>query len=1145
MTTEFVESLRDAGLRANYWQYRDEKTYGPFPTWTTMGQPVPLLFDPETGVHVPPPPAKWFFETLSPTEYDRLYRDVVDWSLESAKLGMPVPPLNERAHLSVLVVDVDDGDVPLCEMVAYGRAMQNAAQVHLGIATSFVLAGRLTSAGVKKYHLFFPEVVMADMRVWFVLKAMTEPFVSGTKKKIDTAPTFARNIRMHGSQRTLGDSTGVYQVIVAYGSSYRPMSVALCYPYTSVRPSSAVLAAWMMNPHVSVKTSVAAARLKEVDGGASVDVGCFVLDNDRESLRELILTDRKGAWALREVRRKCARCDDPTICRVLFRLSDTTVYRWSLCCTCKDLVSLPTKTFEPTGNLTDRFMSMAQVFEYNVAAQSHIYNLPLELVCQNGLCVDEAQTITRLLGANSVDVNYLARLMGGSGQWHTTKINLTGAQCGRTDIQLPRLSTGLALHPIPDFDGAERSYKQFVTIQAPCGGGKTTVVLEMIVNSPKTLVLAIRKSLTLELYTKINKAMADAGTEKRVCYYKDIKRPNPLDISTNDVLVVTPESLAKYTMTASGYEFRAELLVVDEICSVIKTLYDSTTTQARRMEIQTALLAAMAHAKRVVFMDKDIGFGERLFLASALCHLEKLEWPVELGVFHHGPPPFSLVHVKLEDEVKRRVVMWPDRPTFMQALVDKFTDDDEASVAVFCAMKIDAFTTAEYFKTNMPDVSVYLLTGSSAEGEKEAFSADPNGVLGEKQVRLFIYTSTIGVGISIDEHHFTDVFVILGGHMTWRDALQGEARIRKLDGQSLWYREINVWANNVAANEFATDVMPTIGTAMFEAQYQIASSFALRHATANTEQVNVTGSPMLSETPLGIVEAVTAGIHALEIKWQMHMLFEWARKHELIWEVSTKADLAEVTAEIQLARKSGIELRRTQDMLDEDDDQLTQTSKRARITEAIGNQAPELIDAVASNADYLDWQKNRLVCTKVWYGVHLLLCRQAVVAELDDVQINKLHSLDKCRTSLIGPARLAMACAAVCGAETVFDGEKLDLLMYNSAAQFVSPIDGYSTWTPDRLFEWLSEMPLYSQKGAVTHGVVAQLRAFTKPYRETPEMTDVQKQAARVTFACRALKALLGLTRVIDDPKKLIWATRAHYNNEAVFGAVQIEGCPW
>jgi hypothetical protein len=54
--TEFVESLRDAGLRANYWQYRDEKTYGPFPTWTTMGKAVPLLFDPRLASMFPRPP---------------------------------------------------------------------------------------------------------------------------------------------------------------------------------------------------------------------------------------------------------------------------------------------------------------------------------------------------------------------------------------------------------------------------------------------------------------------------------------------------------------------------------------------------------------------------------------------------------------------------------------------------------------------------------------------------------------------------------------------------------------------------------------------------------------------------------------------------------------------------------------------------------------------------------------------------------------------------------------------------------------------------------------------------------------------------------------------------------------------------------
>jgi hypothetical protein len=1142
---QFGFSLRDLFLLTykDYFVPHVAERPTPYATWSAMGVYVPdgQLVEPETGIPVQPLPRFIYLESLTPSQYHYIYRQAVLETFRSLRLGQTVPPYNENAHLAVLCLDIDDGNVPLCEMEHYGRLIQNTARVHLGLSTSFVLCGRITTSGKKKYHLFFPGIVMSDMRIWLVIRSLINPFSVGSKKKVDDAPTWARHLRLHASQRTIEDYSGVYQALLAYDDKYEPIQdLDIANGMTSVRVTESVLTAWMTNPAVRVQTSVASEKLKTDVFGNHIDDAAIVTDNEHERA-EVVLTDRaKGQWALVDVKRKCTECRDVFKCRVLYRIYENVVYRWCLCPECKKLTSLPVRAYSPSGIQIAKYMDMSLLHQLSVLRLSHLYDMPLECVCLNGIYVNEAQTIKRVGNTEHLTVSQLGSKMGSTRVWPTKTIKLTAADCGVVvgGPDPPRLSIGLAQYPFEPLSALTRT-RDFITIQAPCGAGKTTTIMQHILASNKVLVVAPRVSLTLEFAVKIEKAIRDAiseaGLNKTVGYYKDVAKNAHADVEIYDVFVVTPESLHKF-------KFRPELLIVDELCTVVKTLYNSNTTLKTRVTTQGALLGAMATARRTFFLDKDIGFGENLFLAAALCHLEKLQWPVELGVFESGPPQFKLTHIVLADEVKRKLVVWPDNPSFIASMADKLSDGTSA-IGVFCAVKKDAHTIHEYFKDDYPCL---LITGSSSDEAKRDFAANPNGVLAAHSTRLFIYTSTIGVGVSVDEHRFTDVYVSLGGHMTWRDALQGEARIRKLDGQGVWDREINVYINNVSTNEYLTDRMPTIGTAVAEAQYQIASANTLRFGTANLENVQVDGAPTLAETPLGIVEAAVCAIHELEIRWQLAFMFEWAHTHTIEFREKIEAEESkEITASLKEARSQGIELRQTQDTLQDTDGPLTQVSKRRRVEEVVGRQMPDMTEQLAKSTSFMDWSKNKGSCLKVWYGVHLVLTNQAVRNEVGRLLDGNPKSLTDKQLSVIGPARLALACAAVSGSLAIFDGVSCVKPGEYVPANVTSPLDGYSTWTHDELFEWFSGIPLYDQKGAATHGAKTHLRAFTKAYEDAPG-DEAKKNASRAKYAHRVLSALLGGGVAMEAPAKIIWTVRHNCQDIDAFRAVEIEEeCPW
>lgn len=1150
-----------------------------FPTMTHISGKDRLYFsDRETGDRVEPV-VKVYFEDLSPLMYETLYQMVQVAAFRSHQDGLLVAPLNERGHVCVLVLDVDDGNVPMHEMVAFGRLVQTTFSVHLSIATSFVLAGRVTPEGKTKYHLFFPEVVVFDTSLWFVVNSIVRRLLKplGLSIVVDTAPMSGRCIRMHSTDREAGlyRGAGVYRVVAMYNAAYEAvdlMTVPIANMLTSVRPCQAVLKQWMMNPSsAKIKTQIARDLYKAL-GGVGIDEGLIDFAVDGMRRLELLATDRHaGTWALVDVKARCQTCDDHLRCRLLCRFYEerateevdglpttrttTIAYRWLLCTACdSDIVALPSLRGVDVvrGAPLARYIRLDLSPDYQIGKLSldcrnvrHVYDLPLEAFYANGFQhfhFDETipvNAVERRVSGASVSVSQLVHLMSADRTHKLTEsnIHLTVAMCSVDDDQLPRLSVGMqyadAHFMVPH---VSEDTHHCIFVQAPCGAGKTEWVMrDHIARGRRVLVVAPRIALTSDLATRIR----DAVPDKIVLNYKTANaeaRSRPRDHA--DVLVVTPESLPRFVCRgpAGAYDFGADVVVIDEFCSVIKTLYESSTTAQNRVDIQRALVAAIALSSTSVLMDKDIGLGERLFLASVIAYMRVMPWPLRNILEPNVAPPVHVTTIKMEDAVKRKLVVWPKLVDMYKNIQDEL--DVGKNVAVFFAKREDAYQMSEYFKET---TAVKLVTGSTDESSKREFSSNPNEVLQMLSVQLLIYTMTLNIGVSIDRYPFHSVYVVPGKHLTFRDLLQAEARVRSIVGQHARLRVTNTFLGDLSGSKTSLLNMPTIGSAIAVKQCLIAGSTTIRVEHGLLEHTQIDGSCSLTESFLNVVNIATQAIHEHECDLQYAVLEQWQADHAVDVEfMDDGAEDSDMMHDLRLSKSSGRVQNTQDDAMNDDDDALSAMTKRRKIHGCLPTAMPDVIDELGKCLPFVKWAKShgKPTCEN-WAVISSIFSRTSATVEAERVTASAAHGgVSVLQSSDIACALFTIAVVNIGGCDAIFTGEP-------AAPQYVdarvtSPFDGRTQISADQLFERISAAgPLKkSQQPFACRKHL--LRSSTHPYVDD----EHNKFKSRLKFCISHARMLLGGKIALQDPKKMIFAARAQVR-WPVFEDVDIEGNPW
>lgn len=1067
---------------------------------------------------------RFFLEHLAPDEYDAVYRRMVELNAVDEAQGAPAPPLNERAHLSVLILDLDDGNHKLHEVALLGRLVQFAFALHFSVRTPFLVSQRYYEQKAR-YHLHFPGVLMVDTRLWSAVQSIV--YNTARHFHIDTGPLKNRCIRVHGTNRDEGRSegTGVYRFVLGYHDDFTRMREPPCGNAFSVRPSSAVLAEWMRSRdprmHFEARTVTAATAYRPSEQGARIPRSLFDAATADTRSAQLCVSDRSGRWFLFECRMVCNIHRDTCQRRILCRVSDVGVNRWSLCVEGGMFVVLPPVQGEPAiENGVAAWPLLGGRGGLSVNRIDSIMTLPLESFYEigiNGRVRLSRFTVIQFAELWRAHAEYALYQVA----YTETVQRLTAEQCVVRDVlhgvNHVRVAAGIQVPEIAD------GTHLVLTLASPCGSGKTFFVFSQIATARKTLVIAPLKALTRELATRIRANVPG----KVVVHYKDARGDD-----LGDIFIVTPESLARFSN-----HFDADLLVIDEFCTVTKTVYTSSTTEKIRRETERALMSVIAKTPRCIVMDRDIGPIERMVLGSVLAYAPTVFWPPERN---NGAAPNYHVHaVTLADWVNISIV-YHDTYAVTLCAVRECLEAGQR-VALFSASASFAFAVGEMFSD---EFRVKVVAGAVDEATKADFATQPDTVLARDDTQLLVYTTTANVGISIERHPFEHVFVVLGRHLTLRDAIQAERRVRHLVGQDANERVFHLCPGDVRPADYVLKTMPTVGDAVAIEQARCASGVSVR---ANVHAFDIDGAPQMRETMPEIVQIAVNAVLEHERALQGTVVDQWlsdigAEIEHVLEEDYDEDAVKEMRDALRQCKRDAKTTRNSLEVLGERDDAETVRVKRSRMTSIV----PDGLDAIAArNIDLVRWssQFGARAC-RVWAA---LLLPAAAVVELD------LHKsvADSVQIGLPGTgmapmALFALACLRLVRADNILSGVACTPLRHDRSATVLSPFDGTSAMTADEFFTALTELGRPSKSAhAAFHGDrTKSLVRFIAAYDESG-LNHAKVSKHRLQYCKSTAQKLLGGKMIWDEPQRMLWCTAHYLTNEGIAHNIDGAGDPW
>jgi hypothetical protein len=834
--------------------------------------------------------ARFCLENLSPVEYERFANELQQLLRDDGAQRRAAVSLNERAHVSVVVIDIDD-DSPSEEAALYATAqLRSAFAVHFGVSSAAYVAMRSTPRGAHKYHIYLPGVLHIDKAVLDAAIKLARPSV-----RVDRQPTEHRHLRMHGTDRREKESgrfegAGIYRLIGGFDErgaplprNYEPPAAEGCWH--SVRAGEQLVRRLLLDPHnaypcamTSVARQLLTASADEQLPPTGVPWSFVAAGAGGDDAREiqLLLSARDGSWFLVSSLLRCGTCNDErTEHRCLARVAPfadgagdrwATIYRWSLCLGCcqgRDVQTQVTLTLPmalvPTDNTSPPHLACASS---SFASNDNLLNLPIEVVYPAGfgaVCdVTQACRVVRR-GARRVSaqaaletttVSALTRQLLACTPGAPlladdaiveSRVHLSTEDCtvdandgaAKTNLLNGLTRTGAWVAP-PGAHGIE-------LWATPCGGGKTEAalrrMLELLLPGERLLIIAPRVTLCCQLKERTERTVgAEHYSRGRVRSYKEV-RPN--DVDDLFVLVVTLESLPKFRAVPFAG------VIVDELCTVVHSLHGKTT-KGHRLAILDAFVHTVALARHSILMDRDIAAGERLFVGYVVAHMQHgVRWPrTNLVDATVRAPPVHVRHVTMADPVQRTIELWCNVDQMCAHMQQQLRAGK--NIAVFCSTKSEAEGLFEFLANYFGDATA--ITGSTDEDVKRQFALKPDEHFEAQRTRVWIYTTAAGVGLSVDKPHFHEVYLIAADFLSLRTLLQAEARVRVLIDQSRTERRIHLCLPLSVRDRTAqllADTMPTVGSVVAAHEYALRHTRAVDAALADDAAV----VPLVNESP--------------------------------------------------------------------------------------------------------------------------------------------------------------------------------------------------------------------------------------------------------------------------------------------------------
>jgi late competence protein required for DNA uptake (superfamily II DNA/RNA helicase) len=814
---------------------------------------------------------RYCLENLPPVDYERLAEEMQRLLREDCAQQRPAVTLNERAHVSVVVLDIDDGSPSEAAALRAAALVRSAFAVHFGVESAVYVAVRKAPSGALKYHIYLPDVLHIDDGVLNAVLKLARPNV-----QVDRKPSQARHLRMHGTDRRDDASgrftgAGVYRVIGGYDKrgvplarNYEPTVATDGACWHSVRAGERLVRHLLLDPHNAYPRAVteAARQLMQIETPANtVSWACVLAAAGGDEAREvkLLLSASDGSWFVVSSQLPCDDCGERTEQRCLARLAAfedgagdqwLSVYRWTLClggcCTDRPVQSLAPLAVALSAAKASKAVScqprLCAHGANSFVSHDSLLNLPIEVVYPAGLGVVDAQTGRCQLAERRVSpqdaltattVTTLTRqliacLPGASdlapGAVVESRLKLSVAACTMTDPATGRESTNL-WNGLKDVEWTIPVGAHGIELWAsPCGGGKTYAAVQRMMRllAPGELLLLIapRVVLTEQLAQRVDRTASESQHvwNGKVRTYKAVNA----NIMDNTLVVVsTLESLPRIASLAS---FAG--VIIDEFCLDAHLLHGKTVAN-RRSAVLNALVQTIARARHTIVMDRDIAAGERLLVSHVVAQMQhSVRWErTNVREEIVRPPPVHVRHVTMADPVRRTVDLWTDVAQMCAHMQQQLLAGK--NIAVFCATKEFAEKLCAALKPYFGDATV--ITGDTDADEKREFGIAPDKWFAKKSARIWIYTTAAAVGLSVDEEYFHEVYVIADDFLSLRALLQAEARVRVIIGQAPNTRRFHLCLPSSVRNRtkyVLQNTMPTVGTVI------AAQEFAMRQTRA-------------------------------------------------------------------------------------------------------------------------------------------------------------------------------------------------------------------------------------------------------------------------------------------------------------------------
>jgi hypothetical protein len=815
---------------------------------------------------------RYCLENLPPVGYERFAEETQRLLREDCAQLRPAVTLNERAHVSVVVLDIDDGSPSEPATLRAAALVRSAFAVHFGVESAVYVAMRQAPSGARKYHIYLPDVLHIDDGILDAVLKLARPNV-----RVDRKPSQARHLRMHGTDRRDDASgrftgAGVYRLIGGYDKrgvplarDYEPTVASDGACWHSVRAGERLVRRVLLEPRSAYPRAVTdvARRLVMQAEAPAKTVGwmCVQAAAGGDEAREikLLLSATDGSWFVVSSQLPCADSGERTEQRCLARLAAyedgagdqwLVVYRWTLCLGgCCD--GRPVQSLAPplTMALSDAKQSKQVSHPPHLCAQgarsfaSHdsLLNLPIEVVYPTGLGVVDAQSgrcqlgerrVSRQNALEATSVSTLTRqliacLPGASdlapGAIVESRLDLSIDNCTATDAATGRESTNL-WNGLKDIGWAVPGGAHSIELwAAPCGGGKTEAafrqMMTLLAHNERLLVIGPRIVLCLQLSQRVDRL----ATEQRHVWIGRVRSYKEVDLNNLDntqVVVSTLESLPRF----ASVPFAG--VVIDEFCTIAHLLHGKTVA-SRRTAVLNALVNTIARARHTIVMDRDIAAGERLLVSHVVAQMQHgVSWE-RTSVLEEvvRAPPVHVRHVTMGDPVRRTIDLWTDFVQVCAHMQRQLLAGK--NIAVFCATKKVAEELYNALKSYFGDATI--ITGDTDADEKYKFGSAPDKWFAKKSARIWIYTTAAAVGLSVDKEYFHEVYVIADDFLSLRALLQAEARVRVIIGQAPNTRRFHLCLPSSVRNRTKNvlqNAMPTVGTAI------AAQEFAMRETRA-------------------------------------------------------------------------------------------------------------------------------------------------------------------------------------------------------------------------------------------------------------------------------------------------------------------------